>query len=105
LLDQRLAQGHSETVIESFDVPCSYADSVASRAVPTGAGLVAVVAECGPPASEVLDRVREVLLAVDHTAQHGWPADDAVWRTELPAWLVAFCAPEETPEEAARWLA
>ena len=30
----RLAQGHSETVIESFDVPCSYADSVASRAVP-----------------------------------------------------------------------
>ena len=72
---------------------------------PTGVGLVAVVAECGPPATEVLDRVREVLLAVDRTAQHGWPADDAVWRTELPAWFVAFCAPEETPEEAARWLA
>ncbi|HWM58886.1 MAG TPA: DUF6531 domain-containing protein [Pseudonocardia sp.] len=33
-LDQRLAQGHSETVIKSFDVPRSYADSVASRAVP-----------------------------------------------------------------------
>lgn len=33
-LDQRLAQGHQDTVIKSFDVPRGYAESVSARALP-----------------------------------------------------------------------
>lgn len=33
-LAQRLAQGHDGTIIRSFDVPTSYANDVAARAVP-----------------------------------------------------------------------
>lgn len=52
--------------------------------------------------AEVLERARAVLQVVlDHLAP--WPTDDE-WRTMLPAWFVQACAPEQTQEEAERWL-
>jgi hypothetical protein len=52
--------------------------------------------------AEVLARARAVLQVVlDHQAP--WPTVDQ-WRTLLPKWFVQACAPEQTQEEAQRWL-
>jgi hypothetical protein len=53
---------------------------------------VALVAECTGDAAAVLERCREVMLAV-------------VDRRALPAWFADACAPEMSREEADAWLA
>ncbi len=66
-----------------------------------GVGTVAVVALCPDP-QLVLGRCREVLAVVIDHQGGDWP-DIAVWHDQLPEWFVAAC-PEESPEEADRWL-
>ena len=57
----------------------------------------------GDPA-EVLRKASTVLEIVDQKALDNWPSLDE-WKSVLPAWFVAACASEMTPEEAQAWLA
>ena len=52
---------------------------------------------------EVLTKAREVMKAVLSNSDP-WPDLDD-WRHVLPAWFVERSAPEQTKEEAERWLA
>jgi hypothetical protein len=52
----------------------------------------------------LLGRCREVLLVVLGYGESGWPPL-ATWHLVLPSWFVQACGPEQTAEEAARWLA
>lgn len=66
-----------------------------------GVGCI-VVAVTGPEPVSVLRRCREVLaVVIDHQAGV-WP-DVAGWQELLPSWFVEAC-PEESSEEADRWL-
>jgi len=72
--------------------------------VPGGMGTVQFVADCPGNAAVVLQRVKEVLsIASEHTLS-GWPPDEQ-WRSLLPAWFLAACAPEQTQAEADKWMA
>src|SRR5919201_632644 len=52
--------------------------------------------------TEVLQRARAILqIVLSHQAP--WPTD-VQWRSLLPEWFVQSCAPEQTAEEAQRWL-
>jgi hypothetical protein len=71
---------------------------------PGGAGTISLLASGGTDARTVLARCRSVLRAVlDHSAGE-WPAAQE-WRSLLPAWFVAACAPERSREELEQWLA
>lgn len=52
---------------------------------------------------QLLARAREVMRAVLSNGDP-WP-DLEAWRQVLPSWFVLRCAPEQTKEEAERWLA
>lgn len=74
-----------------------------SGEVPTGVGLVDVVASCNGGADQLLERVRDVLRTViDHQAPE-WPST-TTWRTLLPSWFVEACADEMSPSETEAWL-
>jgi hypothetical protein len=47
----------------------------------------------------VLRRAKVVFQILNENSAGKWPSDDE-WRRLLPAWFVALCAPERTPEEA-----
>ncbi len=71
--------------------------------MPSGIGLVRFNVHCAGNASAVLDRMREVLGVVTAQSGVGWPTLDE-WRSRLPSWFVAMCAPEMSREEADAWL-
>jgi hypothetical protein len=54
--------------------------------------------------SLLLQRCREVMTVVLGHDQSNWPSL-AGWRAELPTWFVDACGPEQSAEEAQRWLA
>lgn len=68
-----------------------------------GAGTVGVVARCRGDAGRVGERAREVLRGVLAHAGPPWPSVRE-WRLLLPAWFVEGSAPEQSREEAERWL-
>lgn len=70
---------------------------------PDSSVLVSVTARSEDP-DAVLARCREVLLAVLQHADQEWPQTEQ-WVSLLPEWFVAACAPEQSAEEAAQWLA
>lgn len=69
-----------------------------------GIGTVSVVATCRRDADRVGQRAREVLRAVLMHARSSWPLLSE-WRQLLPVWFVEGSAPEQSREEAERWLA
>jgi hypothetical protein len=70
---------------------------------PGGSGLVRVVAGCPGDASAVNARAREVMISVLDGTVSPWPSVDA-WRSILPDWFVAACAPDRSAEETEEWL-
>lgn len=71
---------------------------------PGGAGTTTVVARGGLAPGTVLDRSREVLLAVLEYSERDWPTLSE-WGSVLPAWFVSACAQQRSLQEAERWLA
>jgi hypothetical protein len=61
-------------------------------------GSVAVLVSSTTPCNEVLERAQSVLRVVNQHALGEWPVLET-WKTVLPAWFVARCAPERTPEQ------
>ncbi|MBZ8182405.1 hypothetical protein [Oscillatoria salina] len=56
--------------------------------------------QCPRDANNVLNRCRKVLQIVLRQSKKNWLSyDDEEWRTLLPEWFVAYCAPERTQEE------
>jgi hypothetical protein len=66
-----------------------------------GIGTVRFVVFCGHNAAEILDRAKEVLLAVLKAKNPDF-GDPAYWTTRLPEWFVDSCDPEPSLEEAER---
>jgi hypothetical protein len=69
----------------------------------SGTGTVSVVAHCHGDAGLVGERAREVMRAVLAHVGPPWPSSDE-WRQVLPQWFVEGSAPEQSREEAERWL-
>lgn len=69
----------------------------------SGLGTVRFLVHCNGNAGEVLRRAKEVLNTVLIHSGDRWPSDEE-WRGLLPAWFVARCAREKSPEEAEQWL-
>ena len=62
-----------------------------------------IVARCPGTAETVLKNCREVLLAVLSQDPARWPTDD-LWPSLLPDWFIEASAPEESPEDAERYI-
>jgi hypothetical protein len=71
--------------------------------VPGGLGTVRFIAFCPGDSPDVLERAKCVLTTVNKRSRGGWPSDDG-WKTLLPGWFIEQCAPEQSHEEAERWL-
>jgi len=69
----------------------------------SGLGLVSFVVCCNGDADAVLRNSKDVMQVVLNFKAEDWPSLEE-WRSELPAWFVAKCAPEVSVEEAERWL-
>lgn len=71
---------------------------------PGGAGVARFDLECDGNAAQVVGRCREVLEVVVGQDPDEWPTLSE-WRSLLPGWFVAACAPEETTAERDLWMA
>ena len=69
---------------------------------PDGDGLVEIYALAPGTASDVVTRCRQVVKAIIDNGDP-WPNLDE-WKKKLPDWFASACAPEQTREEAERWL-
>lgn len=68
-----------------------------------GVGVVTLQATCRGEAASIEAKVREVIRPILTAQKTDWPDTDT-WRSLLPQWFVAACAPEMTREQAERWL-
>jgi hypothetical protein len=69
-----------------------------------GDGLTEVTCSSLQSPQAVIDRCREVLIAVLTAPHDPWPSDDS-WASLLPRWFVEVCPPEGSAEDEQRWLA
>lgn len=68
-----------------------------------GIGTVRFIARCTGDASDILERVKQILIIIDTESIAGWPAEDE-WKNILPNWFVSVCAPSRTREQAEQWV-
>jgi hypothetical protein len=90
--------GHSERVLEERR-------RLLGEGVAGVAEIAAIELSVGSADSGLLlQRCREVMeVVLRHDEQQDWPTL-AGWRRELPEWFVVACGPEQSGEEAQRWL-
>jgi hypothetical protein len=69
-----------------------------------GVGLVELIVSTRRSPQHLIDRCREVLIAVVSTPPEPWPSNDQ-WAGLLPPWFVDGCAAEESEEDSEQWLA
>lgn len=71
---------------------------------PGGLGTVRFVACSQGNSADVILNAKTVLNVVNQVSRGAWPSGDG-WRSVLPQWFVARCAPEMTVEEAEKEMA
>jgi len=77
--------------------------SASFEEAPKGVGTVRFLARCNGDSGAVIERAKEILMLVNENSTGEWP-EDAKWFELLPKWFVDRCAPEDTQEEAEKWL-